>query len=64
MVSFVISVLKFQDFSVTQNFREINFVGKFGSRKSAFFSNLGAVNFVYLANFSLQKVQKLYQVKI
>ena len=40
-------VLKFQDFSITQILREIN---------CAIF---GALNFVNLVNFSLQKVQKL-----
>ena len=48
---------KFQDFSITQILREINFWDS-RSAKTAIFSILGAVNFVNLVNFSLQKVQK------
>ena len=51
------SVGKFHDFSVPQILREINFE-EFTSCKSAVFVILGALNFVLLANFSLQKMQK------
>ena len=47
---------KFQDFSVTQILREINF-REFRRPKPAFFAILGALNFVNIVNISLQKVQ-------
>ena len=50
-------VWKFQDFCITKILRENSFVD-FRSVKTAFFVILGAVNFVHLGNFSLQKVQK------
>ena len=50
------TVGKFQDFSVLQILREINF-GKSRSSKIAVFAILGALNFVNLVNFSLEKVQ-------
>ena len=48
---------KFQDFSITQILREINFVDS-RSAKTAIFAILESVNLVNLVNFSLQKVQK------
>ena len=51
------TVCKFEDFSVTQILREINF-GDFKSSKTAIFAILGALNFVDLVNFGLQKVIK------
>jgi len=48
---------KFQDFSITQILREINFEDS-RSAKTAIFAILRAVNFVLLVNISLQKVQK------
>ena len=54
---------KFHDFSVTQILREIN-VEDSRSAKSADFAILGAVNFVHLVNFSLQKGQKFIKIKI
>ena len=47
---------KFQDFSVIQILREITF-GEFRNAKSAIYAISGALDFVYLVNFSLQKVQ-------
>ena len=52
------TVWKFQDFSITQILREINFEES-GSAKNAVFAILGAVNFVHLVIISLLKVQKL-----
>ena len=54
---------KFQDFSVTQILREINF-GEFRSSKNAIFAIFGTPNFIDLVNFSLQKVQKFMKIKI
>ena len=51
------AVWKFQDFSVTQILREINF-GECRTSKTAFFAILRALNFVNLLNYSLQIVQK------
>ena len=60
------TVWKFQDFSITQILREINFEDS-RSGKTAFFAFLGAtnhiINFVNLVNFSLQKVQKFIKIK-
>ena len=54
---------KFQDFGITEILREINFVDS-RSAKTTIFAILGAVNFVHLGNFSLQKVQKSIKIKI
>ena len=54
---------KIQDFSVIQILREINF-GDSRSSKTAIFAILGAPNFVNLVNLSLQKVQKIIEIKI
>ena len=54
---------KFNDSSFNQILREINFVDSRGA-KSAIFAILGAVNFVHLVNFSLQKVQKIIKINI
>ena len=56
-------VEKWQDFSVTQILREINF-GESRSPKTAFFTILKALYFVNLVNFSIQKVQKYIKFKI
>ena len=50
-------VWKFQDFSVTQILREINF-GKSKSSKTDIFATLGVLNFVSFVKFRLAKVQK------
>ena len=55
-------LLHSQDFSVTQILREINF-GESRSSKIANFAIFGALNFVDLVNFSLQKVQKFTKIK-
>ena len=47
------TVLKFQDFSITQILRQINFEES-RSSKTAIFTILGAMEFVNLVNFSLQ----------
>ena len=57
------TVWKFQDFSITQILREINFEES-GSAKNAVFAILGAVNLVILVNFSFLKVQKFIKIKI
>ena len=54
---------KFQDFSVTQILREIDFGGS-GNFKTACSATLETLNFVNLVNFSLQKVQKFIEIKI
>ena len=54
---------KFQDFSVIQILREINF-RESRSCKTAFFANLGALNFVNLVNIGIQKVQKYMKINI
>ena len=51
---------KFQDFSVPQILREINFEES-RSSQSAIFAIVGALNFVTLVNFSLQIEQKFHQ---
>ena len=53
----------FQDFSVTQILREINF-GEFRSSKTAIFAIKGALNFVYLVDISLQKWKQIIKCKI
>ena len=57
------TVWKFQDFCITEILREINFEDS-RSAKSANFAILGAVNFVHLVHFSLQKVKKSMKIKI
>ena len=54
------TVWKFQDFSITQILREINFAES-RSPKSAIFAILGPLNFVDLVNFSLQKVPDIHK---
>ena len=53
---------KFQDFSVIQILREINF-GESRSSKPTYSFILGTMNFTDLVNFSLQKVQKFIMLK-
>ena len=53
--TFRYTVWKFDYFSITQILREINF-GGFGRSENAFFAIFGALNFVDLAHFSLQKL--------
>ena len=57
------TVWKFQDFSITQILREINY---WDSRiaKTDIFAILEAVNFVNLLNISLQKGPKWIKIKI
>ena len=50
-----IIVWKFQNFSVAQILREINFE-QFGSCKTAVFAVLGGLNLVHLVHLGLQKV--------
>ena len=50
----------FQDFSVIQILREINF-GESESSRTAIFANLGSVN-DELVNSSTKKVQKLVEI--
>ena len=57
------TVWKFQDLSVIQILREIKF-GESRSSKTAILANFGALNFVGLVKFSLQKVQKFMKFKI
>ena len=52
----------FQDFSVTQILREINF-GVSRSSKTAVFAILEALNSVELVYFSLQEVYKFIRIK-
>ena len=54
---------KIQHFSVHQILREIN-LGECTSSKIAVFVIIGALYFVHLVNFSLQKVQKFRKSKI
>ena len=62
-VSKYYTMWKFQEFSITQILREINFEDS-RSAKSAVFAILGAVNFAHLVNVSLQKVQKFMKITI
>ena len=55
-------VWKIQDFSVIQILREINF-GEFRSSITAYFANLGALNFDFSVNFRLRKTQKIHEYK-
>ena len=57
------TVWKFQDFSVTQILREINF-GVSRISKVAVFAILGALNFISLVILHLQKRQKFKNIKI
>ena len=56
------TVWKFQDFSITQILREINFGGS-RSANPAICAILGAMKLVNLGNFSLQKMQKFIKFK-
>ena len=56
----VYTVWKFQDFSVTQILREINF-GESRSSKTAVYSILGDQNLVHLVNISLPKSVKVHK---
>ena len=56
-------VWKFRDFSITHFLREIKF-GILEVLKIAVFAILGGLNFVNLANYGLQKVQKYDKFKI
>ena len=53
---------KFQDFCITKILREINFEDS-RNENSAVFATLGAVDFVHLLNYSLQKVKKNHKNK-
>ena len=61
--AFFSTVWKFQDFSITEILREINF-GDSRRAKIAVFAILGAVNFDHLVNFSILKVQKFIKIQI
>ena len=54
---------KLQDFSVSQILREINFAESRTS-KTALFAISGALNFVELVNFNVEKVQIFTKIKI
>ena len=54
---------KFQEFSVAKILREINF-RKSRSPKTAVFAICGALNFVDLVKFSVQKLQKFKKSKL
>ena len=58
-----VQLWKFHDFSITQILREINFQES-RSCKIAGFAISEALDFVNLANFSLQKVQSYTKSKI
>ena len=57
------TVWKFHVFGITQILREINF-GESRSPKTAVFAIFGALNFVNLVDFNLQKVQKIIKFKV
>ena len=57
------TVWKFQDFAITPILREINFVDS-RSAEITIYAISGAMNFVHVVNFSLQKVQKFMKIKI
>ena len=57
------TVWNFQDFCITQILLEINFVDS-RSVKTPVFAIFGALNFINLVNFSLQKVQKCIKIQI
>ena len=54
---------KFQDFPVTQILREINSKASVSS-KTAVLVIFGALNFVYLVNFSLKKNAEIHKIRI
>ena len=54
---------KFQDFSIVQILREINFVES-RSSNTVVFAILGALTFVNLVNSNVHKVQKFIKIKI
>ena len=54
---------KFQDFSVTQILREINFGESRSSKTAGFFSILGALSFVNWVNFKLHKCKNSLKSK-
>ena len=54
---------KFQDFAAIQILREVK-IGEFRSSKTAIFAILGALKFVNLVDFSLQKVQAIIRNQI
>ena len=54
---------KFQDFSITQILREINFE-EARSCKTADLAILGALKMIDLVDFSLPKMQKFMKIKI
>ena len=56
------TVWKFQDFSVTQILREINY-GESRSSKTAVFAILGVLNFVNLVNFKPTKSARIMKIK-
>ena len=51
---------KFQDLSITQILREINF-GESRSSQTAIFATLETLNLANLVNFTLQKVQQSHK---
>ena len=53
---------KFHTLYINQILREINFEES-RSPKSAVFAGPGALNFVDLVNFSLQKVEKIHKIQ-
>ena len=57
------TVWKFQAFSIIHTLRVINF-GESRSFKTADFTTLGALKFVKMVNFSLQKCKKPLNIKI
>ena len=57
------TVWKFQDFTITQILREINF-GGCRSSKTAVLAILGALKMINLVNFSILKMQKFIKIKI
>ena len=57
------TVWKFQDFTITQILREINF-GGCRSSKTAVLAILGALKMINLVNFSPQKSHKFIELKI
>ena len=57
------TVWKYQDFSIIQILHEINF-GESRSCKKAVFVIFGALSFVNLDIFSLQKLQKFTKIRI
>ena len=54
------TVRKFHNFSITEILREINFEDSVIAKTAI----LGALNFVNLVNFSLQKVLRFIKIKI